>query len=748
MALKVGSLYASLSANTAAFGKAMDGALKSLDRFAKEAKRISNDVAAVGGVLGGIGIAAVKLASTVDGPTANAMGNLEKSTKLLAVQVADVLLPAVNQMTAMFKGAAAAVAGLDPHVKAQISNFALIAVQVAAAAKVFGMLSSVLSSTIGIARGLFSLVFSPLGAALVTVVALVVLLHRAWRKNWFGIQETTASVLEWLKDAFSQLAGFFAKVWDFIIDGAGRFVESILDVIDTIQKLTGKKVVDTAGLREGFAGLWKDLKSGDFFANAFKFGKTVGGEIVDGIAEELAVIKAEISSALGFGGGPAKGTPIGLGRGMGGPARQLKTGFITSGAVEARSLAGAAQMNGGGSFLEEMRQLARATDKQAKDLARAAAAEMRARFATAQDAVNARKLAKASATGDLTGLSRSERRTVTADPGGAWADLTKAQQNFKNGLKRAWGLMSNSLGAMGEVANSIAQGAQAGGIWGALIAAVLEVFKRMASFQKLLGIWEYGLKRLGEFLEPLLSGIFDFIGQQTALGTEMLGPLFKALKPLFDGIVNFLKGMTPSLVYIGKLFEMVAPIIEFVATVVGKILEALKPVTTIVNVVIKAIVSVVAGIVIALNSIAAAFGDTKAQAEVKKYQDLVNSMWSDSNDDAAQAYAAQIDSTWQVAAANNAAADSANAAAEAFTNVPSGYKMALAQYNADLGLSFAGTTTTSAAGGGSTTVINGDVNVASSAEDLQGMIDDARKERTNRHSQQSGSRQRGTMGDI
>ncbi len=706
--LQVGSLYASLSASTSAWNKALEGALKTAEKFAKDMKRVSSEIASAGAAMTAVGAAAVAMAQAVDGPTKKAMDGLHKSTQLLAVQVADMLLPAIRALSDMMKTAAGVVAGLSPHTKEMITTFAVIAVQVAAAAKAFSVFSGLAGTVIGLARALLA-VAAPLAGIAVAVgavVAVVILLHRAWRKNWGGIQEATQSVLEWLRSGFTQLADFMGGVWNFMVDGAARFVDGLLSVGEAIERITGKKL-GIAGMREGFAGLWKDLKSGSFFSGAFEFGKSLGAQIGTAASEELSLIMSE----LGIDKLLAQGKTIGLGRGMhspdaptneagrgsertgrGGAAFGVEVGNVNTSAAPANA------------FMREMAMMAdqasAANDRIAKTYARAAAHAATMENAAKRAAEHARKHAEVVAT-----------------------------------LKNIGNTLVQNTGALGRAISNIASAAQQGGPWAALIAAVMEIFQRMESFQRLLRIFEQMFVRLGEMLAPLLDGIFKLIGDAVAWSIEGLKPLFDALQPLFDALLPLLTKMLSGIGQTNALFSGLAPVIEVFATVIGAVFDALKPLMDILGMPMKLAISGILLFVKSLNDIAAAFGDTKAAEESKRLGAIIDKLWAPDVDARNAADAAAAGATWELAAGAQSAATAIEKASASLSNVPSGYKMALSRFNADMGI----TGTPFVGGGGGGTTINGNVYVTSSSSTIGGVAEDAKKEAARERGQQRGT---------
>lgn len=720
--LQLGSLYVSLSANSMGLVRGLDGAMKAVDRFAKEVKKTSEDAAKVAATFTVLSGAALKLASGVDGPTKRAMDDMTKSTQLLAVQVADMLLPAVRQVTAMFKSAAEVVASLNPETKAAISNFALVAVQVMAAGKALAVLASTVGPVISLMRGTLS-VITALGsgpllgvvAAIGLVVAIVVLLHRAWRKNWGGIQESTAEVLEWLRSGFSQLVDFFRKAWDSILSGGERFVMGLLDIVDTVQRVTGTSLVDTAGAREGFKGLFKDLRSGAFVSEAFKFGKSVGASVVDGLKEELAAISKELGlDALlaKLKGGSSKGKVIGLGRGMPGGGT-----LPDQMAIEQRKV-----IDTGAFKVLEMGNLTRSTGMSV-------------------------------ATG---AAERKEANALAAAIGAdSWADATKeiqgglgAAATLGHSLK-VWAarmgpmiaqMGQQLLGEVGNLVSTIAQGAQAGGVWGALLAAIMEIAKKTESAMRFLDVAMEFVMQLAAMVEPLVKPIFDALTNVLGIVIEVVAPVFAALEPLFQGIGRFVDNLAPILYAVGDVLAGLSPIIEFIGNVVGGILDALKPILDIVAGAVKLIATVLLGIIIFLNEVAAAFGDTKARAEADRLKGVVDRMWK-RDDETARANGKAAGSALSLAAANKQAADSAKEVTESLTNLPSGFKLNALRFAADTGM---GGLAAGGPGSGSGGVYVENMYVqASDPEELAEQVENAQKRKAaartgNRHGDDEG----------
>lgn len=719
--LKVGSLYASLGADIAPFNKAMGDAMKQAERVAREVKRIGAETATMAGAIAAAGAAAVKMASAVDGPTKAAVDGLQKSTQLLAVQVADMLLPAVKALTAMFQQAAAVVAGLDPEVKAQIANFAVMAVQVAALAKGLSMFAGLAGNVIAVLRAIAAIGVGPIlatAAAVASLIAVVVLLHRAWRKNWGGIQDATAEVLNWLRDGFGQFTGFMGKMWNFLVDGAASFVNALLNVGAALERITGKDL-GVSGLREGFAGMFADLKSGSFVTEFFKFGTTLGAKLVEGFADEVQHIKKELGLDQLFKGG----TPIALGRGIDGPVSKT----VGSSSFEAHLEASRATAQVGSMDTSSMGTMSWFGGMQAAAADAAGSMEaIAADFSSAEGAAVESEMAARQATQAALEAAREQ-----ADTAAKWAAVGKIALS---GFTRA-------LGEVGNLINSAIEGAQAGGPVGAVVAVIMEVLQKTASAMEFLGTAMEFVQRIAAMMEPLVKPIFDAMTNVLGIVAEIVEPIFAALVPLFESIGGFVKQLSPILYAVGDILSGLAPILEVIGNVVGVIFQALKPIIDLISGILKVVATVILGVIIALNEIAGAFGDEKAKAESARLKGIVDKMWAPSANEMAIANGEAAGATLRNAEAQDEAAKSAKKVSESLSNVPSGYRIANARYQADLGITAGnGYMGGGAAAGGTVNNFYGDiVTDENSLEALAAAAADSKKEAARERGQRTGN---------
>jgi phage-related protein len=765
MALRIGSLYVSLTANSTGLVKGFAEAAKAAEKVAKDVKKASAEVAQVAGTFAALGSAAVKLASSVDGPTKNALAGLERSTKLLAVQIADMLLPAVKAISDMFRTMAGVVAGLDPETKKSISSFAVLAVQLAVGAKALSLVASISGNVFGalksVAAAVAGIGVGPLlgiAAAIAVVAAGAAALHYAFRTNLGGIADTWKKIVDWLGTTWN-------TVFDGILTSLGQWTTTVMlafrGVLGLMEKVARARGDTQGALGYAAAGRAIEITAANFggeklfkavAVQGLELGKAAGSAFVD----EWKRIIGEMGISSLF----KSGKTIGLGRGMGPAAPK---GPAVSGAVAPQFSGG---INAGGAWLHEMDRLAKDTQKHADDIDKARGLELRNRLAIASDLEKQKRVAGAIQSGtvsSLTGGARADAEKQMAGTvdsavnAGSWGE---AMDTLKAGLqgsltfgkelevwgKRMAGLIGSAgkqiLGAVGDLVDSVVQGATQGGIWGAIIAAFMEIAKKTQSAMKFLDTAMAFVGKLAEMIEPLVAPIFDALTDVLATVLNMIGPLFAALQPLFDAFATLIEELLPIFDAIGYVIQALAPIIEVIGKLVGVIVKALKPVFDIIAGVLKVIATVILGIIIALNEIAAAFGDEAAKAESNRLKGIVDKMWTPDDGAAQDAARANTRATIE----NTQATNNLSQATESLTNIPSGYKLALGRFDADMGITpsnaFAG-------GGGGGTTINGDVFVTSTATTVDDLAEDAAKEARRDRGQERGnpSRGRGRGGD-
>jgi hypothetical protein len=321
----------------------------------------------------------------------------------------------------------------------------------------------------------------------------------------------------------------------------------------------------------------------------------------------------------------------------------------------------------------------------------------------------------------------------------------------------------SAMGSAGASIQNIVSGFAQGGPIGGIISIALELVTRMKSFQDLMAMLEKAFGRIAEFLNGLLSGIFDAVGMILAVVIEALKPLFDSLAPLFQAIAVPLKGIAPILALLGFLFQAIAPLLVSIGTILGALFKALEPVLKILfeivkvvmvviigflqavvaiwNTIIDVIAAIVQGILTAITLGAGASwakdvadGIRKAKADDKALSGAMDAL-SQSTWDSMMAQSEAAAASWKAADGLDYLNQTAQQVTESLSNVPSGYKIAYARFQSDMGLNFAANTANAAAGGGGDWTFTGDITINTSGdgtETLEALRVAARKEAAQR----------------
>lgn len=682
MALNVGTLSVTLGADTSAFLRNLDSAVKAFDRTAKQLADVGGKFANVAGAMSAVGLGALALAAQVDGPAKRSLDELSKSTQLLAVQVADTLRPALHEASRIITGLANAFALLSPEQKKAIADFAVTVVQVAAVAKAVQLAATGFSALSGAAQLVGALASGPLlvvVAVVATLGAAAALAYRAWKQNFGGIQETTGKVVQAISDAFFWLVDAVARALKAVLDAYQWWLNKVLDGVAALQAASGLKVVDVEGIRAGLNGVFTDLRSGQMLKDAVQLGKRFAaavGEGVSMIASDLGLSDIIGKLRAGLGGQQAPGliTPRGSGGG-GGKDKQVVSAM---------------------DFI---------ADRRLESLAKEAAEQERIL------ADQERILAKSKLEWEAAARAQADAARASSEMARAAGELAKAQREAaeratSGTLGRVAGVASYG-GEAGGVAAKILQGFQ-GGLDQGILTAVMEFVGRMKSFAAVTQGASKVLDTLVAAVEPLLRDAFLGLG---LFLEQALVPLLQGLQPIFEAFGEafsitavvfqtlgpILAGLAPVLGLVASLFRALAPLFTLLSDVLLRIMQVVgsvvlglvRGILTVWNGIIEAIAWVVG-----LFSAQAAADVRKLSADVKAVDKAItdlNAMSPESLRAEREALAAKL--------ANNDATDKATKTvqefAQSFSNLPSGYNTNFALY-------------TVGGGGGLNTLMSGD----------------------------------------
>jgi hypothetical protein len=165
----------------------------------------------------------------------------------------------------------------------------------------------------------------------------------------------------------------------------------------------------------------------------------------------------------------------------------------------------------------------------------------------------------------------------------AFEDQAKQRADATDGLINRF---TSKLGRLGEVISTAGQGFQAGGVWGAVAAALAELLTGTDAFKELVDEVNGLLTILGDSMAPVLEQARNVIK-----GLKPMFPVLGQLIETFFKLYNAFSGMS----FVG---ELLAPIVNVVLLILDPIIELMNTLTQLLNTlqvfnIIIAIVSVV-----------------------------------------------------------------------------------------------------------------------------------------------------------
>ncbi len=254
----------------------------------------------------------------------------------------------------------------------------------------------------------------------------------------------------------------------------------------------------------------------------------------------------------------------------------------------------------------------------------------------------------------------------TQGPGG---DFKSSGPNVMGAFTGALEGAVGKLGKAGEVMTTAMQGFATGGPWGALIAVIVDLVTGSRQFQASLEPVNEGLEMLGDaFGELFASG--KAINEAV---NKILGPIFELVGTIFGGISDLLGVLAPVFEALGAVIK---PIVKIIQETLGPVFFILglilKAVAAVILMVIRSIAGIWNLIIEAIAGIIGVFNKDAAWEFRKKKMD------TNALDEAMRNL---FESTEDNTDAQERQAEAADKATEALSNVPRGYKVALARFN-------------------------------------------------------------------
>lgn len=222
MALKVGDLYVSLTANTQKLQSQLNSAAKKIEKFGKQLKSLGKDASGMSNMVTAAVAAAVAVASTKDAAVKKRVDELKNQSTALAIELARIALPVLQKVADFVGRIVSLFRSMTPEQRAMVATF----IEVAAAVSAVGMVAmrlepafKLVASAIGFvstALGGLSMGLIPALAGVAALIGAAALMREYWDQNLGGIQEKAHAVWSWMLKVGPKIGEALGGVASFI----------------------------------------------------------------------------------------------------------------------------------------------------------------------------------------------------------------------------------------------------------------------------------------------------------------------------------------------------------------------------------------------------------------------------------------------------------------------------------------------------------------------------------------------------
>lgn len=685
-------LVESLKVLLTADGSGLEKEAKKAERYLKKLERDMMDVAqaaaASGAAIIAFGTAMAINATKFDASVKAGVEGAKNAFNVLSVEIARALLPAIHAIEKAITLVVNAWRSLAPETR----RFIVVAAELAA------VLATVVASGVGLQAAFLKLapVLLPVLTPLLTIVGVLVaiiaasgLLRTAWDENWGGMRDTVSKFLDMLQSKWTDTFGSVVKIAkalaDALIRNALEPIYKILDGLAQIARMLGQSSLanmleaarDTVGdtLKGGLDQVAKDFTKS--IGVAVSAGQKIGKAIASGVEKNVDDIISKIFGRVGQ-------LP---------KMKELDDKPIPYDwdQIDERS----AEITA-----ERLKRRMETTD----------AARSSALNGPLLTGMRPGRIGQMSAAGPQT--SRTIEDIEKAQE--ARAQMVETMSDIGRSLASAGSMLVSKLGNFGTVVQAAIQGAQSGGIWGALIAMVAAIVSMAPMFERLRALADSVLFRTIEQLADGFSSLEQLIGGDLAGTMRLLTGAVKILNPIFKLFAKLMESNSVTFWLIGKLFETLGAVLEVIVnvlmsvlntigdTILGRLLfdiakivllgimHSAEAILTLWNGAVTAIEGIVNDVVSFLTAGVDTTAGTRLLGGLRSPEDTMTSLQHSITELENSTYDG-VRAQLQLEAAGQGAADALDRFSESLTNVPSGFRVAAARYQA----------TAAGAGGGS-----------------------------------------------
>lgn len=751
MSANAGSVRGTIEGDASGFVKAAGSAADSVEHFAKRAKRMATDFAVVGAGITASIIGIVSKVQSLD-PVAHAtFQNFTNASETLGIQIARVAAPALDALARALREVANYMAGLSPATKQHIADMIVLAAQVGAAALVFGRvmeltkgLAMAFQATTAIVGGAIT-VFTGLWAALVgvgealvamatflstawitpillgaaaiaAIIAIVILLRKAWEENWGGMRDFLQGFIKGIASDWAAVVNFLSGLWQGMVDDLASKVKIMIALFFQLQDAMPGKKNPMAGLQQGVmmqavdttAGLAKHpIDTGSVLLE--QAGKKIAGAAGDIVSDFKKLLK-QLLDSMGLSSKPGATATA--------PINPDVLQMMRAGAAEQRSNALAdsqrgidmarrtrdfnnvgssdrsitsQKIDGFADFNDALKREASALRQQEQLISSAKMMELRAtQLAASGDNSGAQAALDSAENLRLLAQQAGVTAQSAEDAANAFMQLKEAPSQIIEALKMGADMMTKNLGQLGTVINDVAKGWQQGGIWGALIAFVMDLLSMMDGWKDIQAIANGQLKMALKDMASGLGGILGALKPVMGAVGIIANAVHGILNPILGLIGKLLAGLAPVLAMIGYLLSSLGPIIDVICNLIGSILtpilQLLGPILTVVaetflfmKLTIEYTILALYVMIDAIEKFGGGAGDQgdidKAKKDVLDTQQQMVDLANKGLDGMANASADAAEQLGKTA-------DAAASVTQQLLNVPEGFKVALAAFTA------------------------------------------------------------------
>jgi phage-related protein len=328
MALKVGDLYVSLTANTQKLQGQLNGAARQVERFGRQMKSLGKDASEMSNMVVGAMAAVFAAATSKDAKNLEVKKQLEElktQSVALASEIAQAAMPMFQQMTDFVGRLITAFRELSPAQRKLLVSFlqgamAVSAIGIAAvklepafklagsAISFAGTAMSALGTAVAWVQGALASLgvgFLPVLAGIAAFIFIAGFVRQAWAENLGGIQEKFATVWGWISEKGGVVSKFLGQAADFIGERFKAVFSEIWDRYRTFMQLIirgAALLARSLGMEDVFDvnGLEKAaLQFTDQYPKLMLEGAKVLGEAA---VEGVKVIGSGLGTALEFSG--------------------------------------------------------------------------------------------------------------------------------------------------------------------------------------------------------------------------------------------------------------------------------------------------------------------------------------------------------------------------------------------------------------------------------------------------------------